>query len=819
VAKLGHYLFVGTQLGLFVADARAENKNMVFYPVQAAMNQQVFGLSVYKNELLIGGGEQLAILSVPTTAINIQELVRSKVIKLNIAAVIGFAHSPFDSARVWVTSFNGLYSIRKENGKWKSEYAAPLLGVKIQSAMEAAPGKLWLGAIDNGVYHVDFKDSLLPLAKSPIIKQYRDNQGLKTLNYIEVFADTGIGCKASNQKGIFRYSALGDSFVTDSSFDLGFMQTVSTYGKLILDEKGDYWLIYTDTANINKMTRFSKSSESGKYIQADVFPPFMRVMDFLSSNIIADSFGIYWMAGEKGLIRYNSNEISFPSYDFKALIRQVKIGKDSSIYNGYDAGNTPVYKTPLKFKDNHLTFEFSAPVYDVHDQVFYRYALEGFDSTWSDWMREVKKEYTNLSEGEYNFRVYAKNVYLQTSQEAVFKFRILPPWYRTVWAYMLYAIALSGGIYGVILLQVARLRRQNRILEQKVAERTAEVVRQRDEIILQKEQISNAYEEIRAINDNLSDANIEIQRQKDEIQAQNGILTNAFEEIRAINESLLTANAEIEAQKKLVEDANHEITSSIEYARRIQDALLPAKTVLEKLFVESFIFYKPKSIVSGDFYWVYPNYAKEEIAPQYIYVAAADCTGHGVPGAFMSMLCSSLLNQTVQAQAGIRPEQMLSCVNTLLIQTLRQDREKIVRDGMDICLIRLEKIRTDPAPIYEVISAGANNPLYCVRKGDVTTFPVTKRPIGGGQFQETDFESYSFCSEPGDMLYLFSDGFADQFGGPHRRKYTYVQFRKLLVRISEFSADKQFDMIQEEFKNWQRHYEQLDDILVLGIRL
>ncbi len=820
MAKLGHYLFVGTQLGLFVADARPENKNMAFYPVEAVMNQQVFGLMVRKNELLMGGSDQLAILSVPTATVDIQVPVRSKLTKLNISGVIGFAHSRFDSARVWVLTFNGLYSIRKENGKWKSEYATPILaGVKIQAAVEAAPGKLWLGAVDNGVYHVDFKDSLLPPAKSPIIKQYLDNQGLKTLNYNEVFADTGIGCKASNQKGIFRYSALGDSFVTDSSFDPAFMRTVSEYARFTLDQKGDYWLLYVDTANTTKMACFRKSNESGKYIKAEVLPSFMRVIEFAGSSIIADSFGIYWMAGEKGLIRYNSNEISFPSYDFKALIRQVKIGKDSSIYNGYDTVSTPVYKTPLKFKDNHLTFEFSAPAYDVHDQVFYRYALEGFDSAWSDWTREAKKEYTNLPEGEYHFRVYAKNVYLQTSQEAGFKFRILPPWYRTFWAYILYAVALGGGIYGVVLLQVARLRQQNRILEEKVAERTAEVVRQRDEIMLQKEEISNAYEEIRAINDNLSVANTEIQKQKDEIQEQNAILANAFEEIRAINESLSQANTEIEAQKKLVEDANHEITSSIEYARRIQDALLPPKIVLEKLFVESFIFYKPKSIVSGDFYWVYPNYIKEEAAPQYVYVAAADCTGHGVPGAFMSMLCSSLLNQAVQAEAGIRPAQLLSRVNTLLIQTLRQDREKIVRDGMDICLIRLEKIRTDPAPVYEVIFAGANNPLYCVRKGDVATFPVTKRPIGGGQFQETDFESYSFYSEPGDMLYLFSDGFPDQFGGAYRRKYTYRQFRELLVRISEFSTDKQFDIIQAELKDWQRHYEQLDDILVLGIRL
>lgn len=294
-------------------------------------------------------------------------------------------------------------------------------------------------------------------------------------------------------------------------------------------------------------------------------------------------------------------------------------------------------------------------------------------------------------------------------------------------------------------------------------------------------------------------------RQKRKANAQlaekNGLLAEK-------NEEISQAYEEIQAQQDTLEHQHKNILESIQYARRIQEAILPEGESLQEALPNHFIFYKPKDIVSGDFYWFYTS-------PTRTFLAAVDCTGHGVPGAFMSVLGISLLNQIVRDEPDLAPCDILDRLHQDVMRNLHQIGATGFQsqDGMDIALVALNHERT----IMEF--AGANNPLYILRNGELEEIKGDRAPIGGSRFIQHRFANYKVEISDGDSFYLFSDGMADQFGGPKGRKYTYKRLREIISNLHGQPMPVQLDIFSEEFDAWRGNKEQIDDVLVIGVRV
>ena len=268
-----------------------------------------------------------------------------------------------------------------------------------------------------------------------------------------------------------------------------------------------------------------------------------------------------------------------------------------------------------------------------------------------------------------------------------------------------------------------------------------------------------------------------------------------------VEEKLQTSLQEIQYQKLIVDEKSQEITDSIQYAKRIQSAILPSSKVIDEFLKDSFVLYKPKDIVAGDFYWLE---AKEDR----ILFAAADCTGHGVPGAMVSVVCNNALNRSVREHGLTDPGEILDKTREIVIQEFEKSEDEVM-DGMDIAICSLIGNKLE--------YAGAHNPLWIVRNGILLETKANKQPIG--KFDNLlPYTTHSFVLEKGDTIYIFSDGYSDQFGGEKGKKYKSGNFKKFLLSIQENSMDKQLAMLNEEFEKWRGSIEQIDDVCVIGIR-
>ena len=268
------------------------------------------------------------------------------------------------------------------------------------------------------------------------------------------------------------------------------------------------------------------------------------------------------------------------------------------------------------------------------------------------------------------------------------------------------------------------------------------------------------------------------------------------------------ASLEIQKQKKELEVKNKSIFDSINYAQRIQQAIMPSEYLLKKLLPESFIFYKPKDIVSGDFYWVAEKEDK-------IFIAAVDCTGHGVPGAFMSIIGFDLLRNITKEQGVNNPSEILNRLNKGVSDTFSKNAdENDVKDGMDLALIVIDRNSR------ELTFAGAMNPLYLVRNNKLIIIKGNRFSVGKASIDENqNFDEHKVKLQKGDVIYIFSDGYADQFGGQFGKKYKFRRFKHLLLTIHKLSPKKQKEFLDDNLKSWKGELEQVDDILIIGIKI
>ncbi len=264
----------------------------------------------------------------------------------------------------------------------------------------------------------------------------------------------------------------------------------------------------------------------------------------------------------------------------------------------------------------------------------------------------------------------------------------------------------------------------------------------------------------------------------------------------------------IEEQKNIVDEKQKEILDSITYAKRLQEAILPPDHMVKKVLPESFIFYQPKDIVAGDFYWL-------EQKDDTLFLAAADCTGHGVPGAIVSVVCSNALNRTVLEFGITDPGKILDKTRELVLDTFSKGSQE-VKDGMDISLCSIRRSKDENK--VELKWAGANNPLWFIQQKELKEIKANKQPIGKTE-NPLPFTTHTVELEKGDSIFLFTDGFADQFGGEKGKKFKYKPMQELLLRISDLSSEKQKEELEVTFKNWRSSLEQVDDVCIIGVRL
>ena len=413
----------------------------------------------------------------------------------------------------------------------------------------------------------------------------------------------------------------------------------------------------------------------------------------------------------------------------------------------------------LGHDENSLSFGFQGISHLEKDALHYEYRLVGLEE---DWIVTQNKSvsYPELSPGEYTFEVKAVNENGDSDPISV-SLTIAKPWYQTTLARIVFVLLILGGFFAFFRVRTAALRRRQIVLENKVEEATVEIKKQKEEA---------------------------------------------------------------EHQRDLVEEKNQEIMDSITYAKRLQTAILPPQKLVKEWLNDSFIFYKPKDIVAGDFYWMETT---KRNGRSVVFYAAADCTGHGVPGAMVSVVCSNALKRAIKEFDISDPGQLLDKVAEIVQESFEQSEHE-VKDGMDIAVCAVDLIDR------KVWFAGAHNGLYRITSEDTKTpedlktlhsgnrklveYRADKQPVGAFENMQP-FTTVEIQLEPGDCIYLFSDGFADQFGGEKGKKFKYKPFKQLLLDIEDKEMDAQKDILDVEFERWKGSMEQVDDVCIIGLRV
>jgi serine phosphatase RsbU (regulator of sigma subunit) len=424
--------------------------------------------------------------------------------------------------------------------------------------------------------------------------------------------------------------------------------------------------------------------------------------------------------------------------------------------NGTDT-NTMLPKTLLlPFNKNHLTFQFIGISLTAPEKVMYQYKLEGLDDDWTPPTSKTEATYSSLPPGNYKFLLKTmNNDGIWNEVPVTYNFTISPPWYNTWWFYTISIITLVASIWLYNFYRTKKLIADKQKLERVVDERT-----------------------------------LELREEKEKVEL---------------------VNKEVIEQKSVIEHHNIEIMDSIKYAKNIQEALLPSLREVNNLFNDCFVLYMPKDIVSGDFYWFAQNGDTR-------FIAAVDCTGHGVPGAFMSIVGNTLLNEIVNEKKITNPGDILLELHKGVKIALNQNAKEFERrDGMDITLCAFNNKSN------EVQYAGANRPLWIYRKDknyELEIIKATKFPIGGLELEENRvYQNHIVQVNDGDCLYLFSDGYADQFGGPKGKKFMLTNLQKLLLENVKKPMAVQKESLTDAFMKWKVDAEQIDDVLVIGIKI
>lgn len=441
--------------------------------------------------------------------------------------------------------------------------------------------------------------------------------------------------------------------------------------------------------------------------------------------VYKDDDGSIWFGTANGIIKLDPSKLRSGKIEPLTHIASMRVNYEK---------RAMIPGLKLSHKEKSIIFDYYSVCLINPEAVEYQVMLKGADEDWQPVTEQTEAIYSALAPGKYEFMVKARNSFGSWNKEAVsYEFSILPPFYLRWWFILAVTILVVALVFMYIGIRERNLRKENRILEEKVAKRTEELVQK----------------------------NI------------------------------------------LIEQKNKDITDSIRYASRIQSAIMPPDDSLDN----SFILFKPKDIVSGDFYWLARTGTKQ-------FVAAVDCTGHGVPGAFMSIIGHDSLNKIVKEYGYSDPAEILNYLNDELVKTLQKQAEDgEVKDGMDLALLVYDTEK------MELDYAGAYNPLYLIRNKELLVTRADRFAIGRTSSESgKKFTSHKIKLQKGDTTYIFSDGYADQFGGAEGKKFMIRKLKQLLVDIQDLSMKKQKQKLEETFEDWRGNNEQIDDVIIIGTR-
>ncbi len=550
--------------------------------------------------------------------------------------------------------------------------------------------------------------------------------------------DWGLGNVKIGKNRIFIYGSNGlYSFNTQtkefdySSVDNGFID--NNINGFEEDNSGYLWL-----AGLKGLTKYDLEEKKSKN--------YFTSSDFTSHHFLGNPHDFIVPTSEKILFTTKGFVSFFPD-SINTNIPNVVIDKFTIRGKEFDLDSLIYYKKTLnlKFNQNFLGFEFAVLDYTAPSENRYKYILEGLDEDWviTD-ANNRRANYAGIPPGKYTFKILgANNNKIWNNKGAQLQITITPPWYKTLVAYIFYVLLTISSVWIFIKVREQKLKEEKQILEQKVKERTAE--------------------------------------------------------IEAQKETLAEQNEEIAEQHK-------NITDSIHYAQRIQAAILPPAKQIDDVVDDYFILYRPRDIVSGDYYWIA---RRNDIT----IIVAADCTGHGVPGAFMSMLGIAFLNEIVNKEGVVEPHKILDRLREQVINQLHQTGEDgESKDGMDVSMYVIDHKK------MQLSFAGAYNPLYIIRNNEIIQLKADRMPIGY-YIKNTPFSMQKFDLQKGDCLYNSSDGYPDQFGGPDERKFMTKKFKQLLLEIHKKPMDEQKNILDTTIDEWRGEIEQIDDIIVIGIRI
>jgi serine phosphatase RsbU (regulator of sigma subunit) len=648
-------------------------------------------LLVNFNDRLLAGGKA-----------GFYEIINQKAIPVFPGWRVEFIEVSKMAGRVFVGTENSVYLLEFQKGKWNIINEFREIPVPVFSVCEDTPGNIWFGG-DNVAHNVRFTDNSAKLLKSySFTGEVYDPVHARYINdTVFFFLSSDIYTFSNGSVSPKEFSQYTDEFMPEYYFS----------------DKGIAWI-----RNINDW--------SG-YFDPDTYDPrlnsYLNLYEHVRHILVDDNRNLWIIDGNGRLDKIIAAKVTGYDYGFSLFLSSVTDQKNEY----YD-----LQDLSFSFENRSIIFNVSAPFYPVPQSSQYQYYIEGTGAEWSPWSAKSDFSFPLLSPGKYNMHIRARDILGTLSNESVISFIIRPPFWLSWWFFSLCGLLLGGLVFLIIRMRIIKLKRDKRILEQKVWERTALIQRQKNEIEIQKQ----------------------------------------------------------------------EITDSILYAQRIQKAVLPSSEEVQKILPENFILFLPRDIVSGDFYWMTRQ-------NDYSVFAAVDCTGHGVPGAFMSMLGVSFLNEIVIKTRKLKANLILEQLRTLVKTTLSQSYEGETKDGMDIALCILNH-KTN-----ELQYSGAFNPLYLIRDNNLLEVKADRMPIGIYHDSEPNFTNNIIQLQKLDCLYIFSDGYVDQFGGNIGKKLLTKTLKEILLKIHREPMARQKDILHETLQRWKGDYKQVDDILMMGIRI
>lgn len=761
VARFKGDIYVTSNVGVFRKDASDK-----FEQVKGVTDLS-WKLKVIKND----DGSQ-SLLAATSGGIYLVDGGSARLIHNGAWHCYNFCQSKIYPGIIYVGLHDGVGVIQNFRGQCK--FLGKLEGTSgdVYSLVEDKDGDLWYSERYRGVRFTDVVNPYqlihekTTLYSLPLRPKYDDMSVVLVDNQV----------KASSEGGLSRFNPKTMEFVPDSSLGLEFTDGSAGLRIFNQDFRGNIWFEaykYSPNRWLERAIKYPHSVYRREPAQ------FRTIPETIFFDVYTEPNNVTWIAATDGLFRYDGNAGLESKKIIRVLIRQVTANRAINIFNGaaYTENSSNVFPDGLTVQSanpmelpsqyNSLSFSYSSPFFGQQQKLLYSFCLQGYDKDWSDWTTEQKKEYTNLPYGDYKFMVKAKNLFQVESPATVFQFTIEKPFYFKWYSIIFYVAVVIVTVWLLIFINVRMLRKSNIKLQQQIDVRTRELVKS-EQILLEK--------------------NVVLQHQKEEI---------------------LT-------QRDEMHDKNKHINASIQYAQTIQQAILPDLPASFEGLFEHFLIYLPKELVSGDFYWVSQSGTKGKKSEK-IFVAVVDCTGHGVPGAFMSLIGSRLLSEIVNERKVHNPAAILTELSSAVNTALRQDVSESF-DGMDISLCMIERKLDDQ---YIVTFAGANRPLFYYSKGDerIQTLRGNRKSIGSVLPDvELEFTNWRLTMHSGDMIFMCTDGFTDQ-NNAFKRKFTACRFHTYLLANISKPMDSIAEVLVKEFNDFKGDEHQRDDITVLGIRL